>query len=76
MFGALNRFIGRLDSDPSQQNANSDGEDNTYGFQVLRNTKPDVPLEPWFDFIIGINSHMIVRDLGYSEWAITTYRDS
>lgn len=64
MFGALNRFIGRLDSDPSQQNANNDGEDNTYGFQVLRNTKPDVPLEPWFDFIIGINSHMIVRVQG------------
>jgi hypothetical protein len=70
MFGALNRFIGRLDSDPSQQQGNGGGEDSSYGFQVLRNTKPDIPLEPWFDFIIGINGHLIVRISGYSRCAL------
>lgn len=75
MFGALNRFIGRLDSDPSQQNANNNGDDSSYGFQVLRNTKPDVPLEPWFDFIIGINGHLIVCGPGYCGQVIATCRD-
>lgn len=57
MFGALNRFIGRLDSEPSSQQSRSD---NAFGFQVLRNKDPEVPLEPWFDFIIGINGRLIV----------------
>ncbi|KAL5334471.1 GRASP55/65 PDZ-like domain-containing protein [Aspergillus crustosus] len=56
MFGALNRFIGRLDSDPDPQQSRSD---NAYGFQVLRNKDPEVPLEPWFDFIVGINGRLI-----------------
>ncbi|BCS24020.1 putative Golgi reassembly stacking protein [Aspergillus puulaauensis] len=56
MFGALNRFIGRLDSEPSSQQSRSD---NAFGFQVLRNKDPEVPLEPWFDFIIGINGRLI-----------------
>ncbi|KAL4810898.1 GRASP55/65 PDZ-like domain-containing protein [Aspergillus unguis] len=56
MFGALNRFIGRLDSDPSSQQSRSD---NAFGFQVLRNTDAEVPLEPWFDFIVGINGRLI-----------------
>ncbi|KAL4929851.1 putative Golgi reassembly stacking protein [Aspergillus undulatus] len=56
MFGALNRFIGRLDSDPGPQQSRSD---NAFGFQVLRNKDPEVPLEPWFDFIIGINGRLI-----------------
>lgn len=60
MFGALNRFIGRLDADSSQQSQNSDGE-GSFGFQVLRNKDAEVPLEPWFDFIVGINGHLIVR---------------
>lgn len=60
MFGALNRFIGRLDSDTQQHSSNTPG-DNTFGFQVLRNKDPDLPLEPWFDFIIGINGRLIVR---------------
>ncbi|KAL2854438.1 GRASP55/65 PDZ-like domain-containing protein [Aspergillus pseudoustus] len=55
MFGALNRFIGRLD-DPSPQQPRND---NAFGFQVLRNKDPEVPLEPWFDFIVGINGRLI-----------------
>ncbi|RMZ91294.1 hypothetical protein DV736_g1476, partial [Chaetothyriales sp. CBS 134916] len=59
MFGALNRFIARLDSDqPAQSSAQNPG-DNTLGFQVLRNTNKELPLEPWFDFIVGINGHLI-----------------
>ena len=61
MFGALNRFISRLDADTGPQGTNQGPGDNSFGFQVLRNTNPDLPIEPWFDFIIGINSHYIVR---------------
>ncbi|KAL2870945.1 putative Golgi reassembly stacking protein [Aspergillus lucknowensis] len=56
MFGALNRFIGRLDSEPSPQHSRND---NAFGFQVLRNKDSEVPLEPWFDFIVGINGRLI-----------------
>lgn len=63
MFGALNRFIGRLDSEPSSQQSRSD---NAFGYQVLRNKDPEVPLEPWFDFIVGINGRLIVRCLTVS----------
>ena len=58
MFGVLNRFISRLDAAPldDQQSATN----GAYGFQVLRNTNHEVPLEPWFDFIIGINGRTIV----------------
>ncbi|KAL6230794.1 GRASP55/65 PDZ-like domain-containing protein [Aspergillus navahoensis] len=56
MFGALNRFIGRLDSDPSSHQSRSD---SAFGFQVLRNKDPELPLEPWFDFIVGINGRLI-----------------
>ncbi len=59
MFGAfntLNRLISKLDSGvPSQQ------ETSSYGFQVLRNPNPELPIEPWFDFIIGINHRRIVN---------------
>ena len=57
MFGALNRFIARLDAGPEEQNQSSQAG---FGFQVLRNTNPDVPLDPWFDFVIGINGRTIV----------------
>ncbi|GBF61571.1 hypothetical protein TMEN_4075 [Trichophyton mentagrophytes] len=57
MFGALNRLISSLDADTSSTQSHS--RDNAYGFQVLRNKNPDLPLEPWFDFIIGINGHII-----------------
>lgn len=58
MFGVLNRFISKLDAAPidEQQSAIS----GAYGFQVLRNANQEVPLEPWFDFIIGINGRTIV----------------
>lgn len=59
MFGALNRFIGRLDGEPGQQ-PRSGPSDTAFGFQVLRNKDPELPLEPWFDFIVGINGHTIV----------------
>ncbi|KAJ5168879.1 uncharacterized protein N7482_004473 [Penicillium canariense] len=58
MFGALNRFIGRLDGEPVQQPRNGPS-DNAFGFQVLRNKDAELPLEPWFDFIVGINGHPI-----------------
>lgn len=58
MFNALNRFISRLDSDsPSQTTSSTHG---AFGFQVLRNNNADLAIEPWFDFIIGINGRMIV----------------
>jgi len=58
LFGTLNRFISRLDAAPID-----DGQSKiqgAYGFQVLRNTNQDLPLEPWFDFIIGINGRTVV----------------
>ena len=60
MFGALNRFIARLDSEPARQNASQNPGDNTFGFQVLKNSNKDLALEPFFDFIIGINGHLLV----------------
>ena len=60
MFGALNRFIAHLDADPNERRPGTHG---AFGFQVLRNANPEIPLEPWFDFIIGINGRTIVRDL-------------
>lgn len=57
MFGALNRFISRLDSDvPSQTSRASHA---AFGFQVLRNKNNDIPIEPWYDFVIGINGRQI-----------------
>ncbi|KAK5133617.1 hypothetical protein LTR08_007565 [Meristemomyces frigidus] len=56
MFGALNRFISRLDSEPQpQQTRPTTG----HGFQVLKNTDSNIPLDPWFDFVIGINGRTI-----------------
>lgn len=57
MFGALNRFISRLDSDSPNQGSSS----TQSGFQVLRNTNADLPIEPWYDFIIGINGRPLVH---------------
>ncbi|KAF2707365.1 golgi reassembly stacking protein-like protein [Pleomassaria siparia CBS 279.74] len=56
MFGALNRFIARLDAGNEEPSQSSQAG---FGFQVLRNTNPDVPLDPWFDFVIGINGRTI-----------------
>lgn len=33
--------------------------ENSYGFQVLRNTSPSLQIEPFFDFIVGINGRPI-----------------
>ncbi|KAF4782516.1 GRASP55/65 family protein [Colletotrichum scovillei] len=55
MFNALNRFMSRLDGQqPTQQN-----NQGSFGFQVLRNTNLELNVEPWFDFIIGINGRPI-----------------
>ncbi|KAK5116941.1 hypothetical protein LTR62_006662 [Meristemomyces frigidus] len=63
LFGTLNRFISRLDSgEPlgsSLVSQTSSGTTSGHGFQVLRNTNTDLPLEPWFDFIIGVNNRTI-----------------
>ena len=59
MFGALNRFISRLDSD-SPSSGSRDGY-NAFGFQVLANKTANIPIEPWYDFVIGINGRQIVR---------------
>jgi hypothetical protein len=67
MFGALNRFISRLDAAPEDQQSATNG---AFGFQVLRNTNPEVPLEPWFDFIIGINGRTIVSLFGVERWKV------
>lgn len=57
MFGALNRFISRLDSDsPSQSSRDGHG---AFGFQVLRNKNLEIAIEPWYDFIVGINGRQV-----------------
>ncbi|KAI1156087.1 GRASP55/65 PDZ-like domain-containing protein [Nemania diffusa] len=55
MFNALNRYLSRLDGDSRQQQKEGHG----YGFQVLRNTNLELGVEPWFDFVVGINGRMI-----------------
>lgn len=57
MFNALNRFMSRLDGDAPQQRQQDGG---SFGFQVLRNTNLELSIEPWFDFIVGINGRPIV----------------
>jgi len=69
MFNTLNRFIARLDAAPQEPQRSNQG---AAGFQVLRNKNPDVPLEPWFDFVIGINGRSIV-DIHFpkqTEWLL------
>lgn len=63
MFGALNRFISRLDAEPQGQHQQQRGTQGAYGFQVLRNSNAELPLDPWFDFIVGINGRTLVRTL-------------
>ncbi|KAI1344995.1 GRASP55/65 PDZ-like domain-containing protein [Xylariaceae sp. FL0016] len=55
MFNALNRYLSRLDGDARPQQKEGQG----FGFQVLRNTNLELTIEPWFDFIVGINGRMI-----------------
>ncbi|KAI0404226.1 GRASP55/65 PDZ-like domain-containing protein [Xylaria palmicola] len=54
MFNALNRYLSRLDGDARPQ---KDG--HGHGFQVLRNTNLELGVEPWFDFVVGINGRTI-----------------
>ncbi|KAK2022398.1 GRASP55/65 family protein [Colletotrichum zoysiae] len=56
MFNALNRFMSRLDGQQPTHQSNNQG---SFGFQVLRNTNLELYIEPWFDFIIGINGRPI-----------------
>lgn len=58
MFGALNRFISRLDAEPQEKSSNV--RRGACGFQVLRNENAEVPIEPWYDIVIGINGRQIV----------------
>ncbi|KAH7034946.1 GRASP55/65 PDZ-like domain-containing protein [Microdochium trichocladiopsis] len=59
MFNALNRFISRLDGDPSAHQQQGQKQDHGYGFQVLRNTNLELHADPWFDYVVGINGRMI-----------------
>ncbi|KAG7292531.1 hypothetical protein NEMBOFW57_002566 [Staphylotrichum longicolle] len=56
MFNALNRFISRLDGEPVPAAKENHG---AFGFQVLRNNNLQLAIEPWFDFVVGINGRMI-----------------
>jgi len=67
VFGAINRFISRLDSDSPVQNAGI--THGAFGFQVLRNKNLEIPIEPWYDFVIGINGRQIVRISQYQAHA-------
>ncbi|TQS33088.1 hypothetical protein Golomagni_06580 [Golovinomyces magnicellulatus] len=55
MFNALNRFMSRLDGDTSQR----EQEKGSFGFQVLRNTNLELSIQPWFEYIVGINGRPI-----------------
>ena len=57
MFNALNRIISRLDGDAPSTPKDNHG---AFGFQVLRNETLELAVEPWFDFVVGINGRMIV----------------
>ena len=60
---SLNRNVfGFQDDGPRAQRNQSFGD--SYGFQVLRNKNPDLAIEPWFDYVVGING----RDLVSMEW--------
>ncbi|KAI2614693.1 GRASP55/65 PDZ-like domain-containing protein [Hypoxylon fragiforme] len=56
MFNALNRYLSRLDGESRPQQSQ---ETHGFGFQILRNTNLEFPVEPWFDFIVGINGRVI-----------------
>lgn len=60
MFNALNRFISRLDGEDPRLRQQQQ-QQGLFGFQVLRNSNAQLAIEPWFDFIVGINGRTIVR---------------
>lgn len=59
VFGAINRFISRLDSDQAILTQPNGASGTTSGFQILQNNNASLAIEPWFDFIIGINGRTI-----------------
>ncbi|KAK3383774.1 GRASP55/65 PDZ-like domain-containing protein [Lasiosphaeria ovina] len=59
MFNALNRFISRLDGDAPSSASAKENQHGAFGFQVLRNESLQLAVEPWFDFVVGINGRMI-----------------
>lgn len=71
VFGALNRFIARLDADGDAPKASNTR--GVYGFQVLRNKNTELQVEPWFDFIVGINGRTIVRPVNYNLNRLSAY---
>ena len=50
--------MSRLDGDVQQQRQQGRG---SFGFQVLRNTNLELHIEPWFDYVVGINGRPLVR---------------
>ncbi|KAH8720314.1 Uncharacterized protein HC256_000712 [Beauveria bassiana] len=56
MFNALNRFMSRLDGGDTSHSQQDRG---SFGFQVLRNTDLQLAIEPWFDYVVGINGRPI-----------------
>ncbi|KAF8543861.1 GRASP55/65 PDZ-like domain-containing protein [Trichophaea hybrida] len=60
-------------------------QDTSFGFQVLKNTNKFIAIEPWFDFICGINGRLVEdgnsylfskeiencagRDVAFSVWS-------
>lgn len=50
----LKRFLPIVDDRPPVPG-------NGFGFQVLKNTSPHLAIEPWFDFVCGINGRQIVN---------------
>lgn len=59
VFGAINRFISRLDSDQNISTHTNGSNASAFGFQILQNNNPESDIEPWFDFIIGVNGRTI-----------------
>lgn len=60
---SLNRNVFGFQDDNTAQTQSNQGRSGlgySYGFQVLRNKNPDLTIEPWFDYIVGINGRDIV----------------
>jgi len=59
-----------MGNEQSQLNGGGRGE-LPWGFQVLRNTNEKLAIEPWFDFVVGINGRQIVSVvLGVWWWVV------
>ena len=49
-----------MGNEQSQLNGGGGRGELPWGFQVLRNTNEKLAVEPWFDFVVGINGRQIV----------------